>query len=245
MPGQQQYRPGAVSAHGPIHHRSRGMFSRYRPCYWAHVHPATLVVFDGREDFLRWGLENREGRGDGVTSNLVDMQDGSVRACLNLDPTGAVRRREKAERRRKKEERRGRKKGGGKDEKDGGGRSGSGSGSSGEEGQRTGRLHRALDVVFLDPHAEGGGGGGGASAGTEAAERAANYRVRYNMTGIKAKLGDAKGRGAPHMNTFKIERIEGGGVASAGEAFGSPDLQELEALRAVVSKTLMRVDGKV
>ena len=103
--GQQQYRPGAVSAHGPIHHRSRGMFSRYRPCYWAHVHPATLVVFDGREDFLRWGLENREGRGDGVTSNLVDMQDGSVRACLNLDPTGAVRRREKAERRRKKEER--------------------------------------------------------------------------------------------------------------------------------------------
>ena len=114
MPGQQQYRPGAVSAHGPIHHRSRGMFSRYRPCYWAHVHPATLVVFDGREDFLRWGLENREGRGDGVTSNLVDMQDGSVRACLNLDPTGAVRRREKAERRRKKEERRGRKKGGGR-----------------------------------------------------------------------------------------------------------------------------------
>ena len=49
----------------------------------------------------------------------------------------------------------------------------------------------------------------------------------------------------PAVRARRVDAADrGGGVASAGEAFGSPDLQELEALRAVVSKTLMRVDGK-
>ena len=96
--------PGTCVAHGHISlAKTKSFFSRkFKPAYWTIVWPTTVIVFVSKKDFALW-LSSPQ-RGNGVTSLAVDVLDSSVKAVLNLDPSGIVQRRERKQRKRLEKE---------------------------------------------------------------------------------------------------------------------------------------------
>ena len=96
--------PGTCVAHGHISlAKTKSFFSsKFKPAYWTIVWPTTVIVFATKKDMALW-LSSPQ-RGNGVTSLAVDVLDSTVKALLNLDPSGIVQRRERKQRKRLEKE---------------------------------------------------------------------------------------------------------------------------------------------
>lgn len=96
--------PGTCVAHGHISlAKTKSFFSsKFKPAYWTIVWPTTVIVFATKKDMALW-LSSPQ-RGNGVDSLAVDVLDSSVKALLNLDPSGKFQRRERKQRKRLEKE---------------------------------------------------------------------------------------------------------------------------------------------
>jgi hypothetical protein len=95
--------PGTCVAHGHISLKTKALFSsKFRPGYWTLVYPSNLIIFASKKDMALW--LSSPYRGNGINQSAVDVLDPSVKALINLDPSGIIQRRERRERRRLEKE---------------------------------------------------------------------------------------------------------------------------------------------